>query len=90
VSLALALHSVWSTRFEVFDKQRKAVGIPPVPPREAARRFSVPGFGRAIFRFTYTRPELLRPSVAQRRWIDRRRLQAVQLLSVQLSGDVAS
>jgi hypothetical protein len=44
-----------------------------------------------------TRPELLRPSIARRRWIiwrwwwiDRRCLQAVQLLSVQLSGDVAA
>jgi hypothetical protein len=42
-------------------------------------------------------PELLRPSIARRRWIrwrrwwiDRRCLQAVQLLSVQLSGDVAA
>jgi hypothetical protein len=34
--------------------------------------------------------KLLLPSVAQWQWIDRRRLQAIQFLSVQFSGDVAA
>jgi len=49
--------------------------------------------------YVLTRLELLRPSIARRRWIwiiwrwwwiDRRCLQAVQLLLVQLSGNVAA
>src|SRR5712671_4324793 len=55
-----------------------------------------PPFPGTLAGYFPTRPELLRPSIARRRWIiwrrwwiDRRCLQAVQLLSVQLSGDVA-
>src|SRR6267142_5952402 len=56
-----------------------------------------PPFPGTLAGYFLTRPELLRPSISRRRWIiwrrwwiDRRCLQAVQLLSVQLSGDVAA
>ena len=57
-----------------------------------------PSFPGTLAGCFLTRPKLLRPSIARRRiwiiwrwwWIDRRCLQAVQLLSVQLSGDVAA
>ena len=56
-----------------------------------------PPFPGTLAGYFLTRPELLRPSIARRRWIiwrrwwiDRRCLRAVQLLSVQLSGDVAA
>jgi len=57
-----------------------------------------PSFPGTLTRCFLTWPELLRPSIARRRiwiiwrwwWVDRRCLQAGQLLLVQLSGDIAA
>ena len=57
-----------------------------------------PSFPGTLAECFLTRPELLRSSIARRRiwiiwrwwWIDRRCLQAGQLLLVQLSGDIAA
>ena len=87
----------WERRTVYYQRseRRGKVVSGPSPPLPSLWRFESPFLVRSQQRTVLSAEldrlrKLLRPSVALRGWIDRRRLQAVQLLSVQVSGDVAA